>query len=302
MSDRDGGSGSERLAPVIPLFGARASADSPSAEAVETDVSSTVSSAASPFSAEEQTDSTAATGAVSWRSTWSGEHSDAADRGRIEDTSRREIPGSPSERHPARGGGRAPVRLRALESEGAPAEAADAPSADEARTSAEELLVRKLRTRSLSISEARLVLRGFERNGVRLESSQIDDVLDEFERRGYLDDGALAEQLIRAGFERKGQGRVALSRALAQRGIPRDVIDSALSELPDDDAARALDFARTKASSLARLEHDTALRRLVGQLARRGYNGSVAMSAAKAALAEVSRGRPTTGVRFVESD
>ena len=168
---------------------------------------------------------------------------------------------------------------------------------DEVRTVGEESLVRKLRARSLSISEARLVLRGHD-----LDRSQIDDVIDDFCRRGYLDDVILAEQLVISGIERKGQGRVALSRALAQRGIPRDVIDIALGDQPDDDAERALEFARTKARSMARLDFDTALRRLMGQLARRGYGGSVAMSAARTALTEASSGKPTGGVRFVDSE
>jgi regulatory protein len=173
----------------------------------------------------------------------------------------------------------------------------DGPDPEENRKIAAESLVRKLRARSLSISEARTVLKTH-----GLDGAQIDDVLDEFSRRGYLDDSALASQLVESGTQRKGQGRVALSRALAQRGIPRDVVNAALDELPDDDAERALDFARTKARSLSRLDAETALRRLVGQLARRGYNGSVAMTAAKTALAEATFGGRPTGVRFVDSD
>ncbi len=38
---------------------------------------------------------------------------------------------------------------------------------------------------------------------------------------GYLDDSALAGVLVTSGVERKGQGRVALSRALAQRAFAR---------------------------------------------------------------------------------
>lgn len=167
----------------------------------------------------------------------------------------------------------------------------------DARDAAEAALVRKLRARSLSLSEARQVLRGHE-----LNSAQIDDLIDDFCRRGYLDDASLAEQLVTSGVERKGQGRIALARSLAQRGIRRDVIDAALDELPDDDAERALEFARTKARSLSRLDFETALRRLVGQLARRGYGGSVAMTAARMALAEASVGKPTSGVRFVDSE
>ena len=162
---------------------------------------------------------------------------------------------------------------------------------------AEEALVRKLRARSLSISEAKQVLRGHD-----LAAADVDAVVDRFTALGYLDDALLAEHLVIAGIERKGQGRVALSRALAQRGIPRDVVDAALGDLPDDDAERALEFARTKARSLSRLDFDTAFRRLVGQLARRGYGGSVATTAARAALTEASPGGPTSGVRFVDSD
>ncbi|MFJ4252833.1 regulatory protein RecX [Microbacterium sp. NPDC090003] len=157
--------------------------------------------------------------------------------------------------------------------------------------------MRKLRTRSLSVSEARQVLRGH-----GLDAQQVDDVIDDFLRRRYLDDQELAQMLVAAGVDRKGQGRVAISRSLAQRGIPRDVIAAALDELPDDDAERALEFARTKARSLSRLDHETALRRLLGQLARRGYGGSVATNAAKTALNEASFGAKSSGVRFVESD
>lgn len=174
------------------------------------------------------------------------------------------------------------------------------PDADEVRRRAEEALVRKLRAKQLSVSEARSVLREHD-----LDRDSIEDVIGDFQRRSYLDDHTLASLLVTSGSERKGQGRIALARSLAQRGIPRDIIDDALEELPDDDAERALEFARSKAAGMSRLDFDTALRRLHGQLARRGYGGSVAMSAARTALGEVGLRRATarpSGVRFVESD
>lgn len=175
------------------------------------------------------------------------------------------------------------------------------PDADEIRQRAEEALVRKLRAKQLSVSEARSVLR---ENG--LDRDAIEDVVDDFLRRSYLDDHTLASLLVTSGSERKGQGRIALARSLAQRGIPRDIIDDALEELPDDDAERALEFARSKASGMSRLDYETALRRLHGQLARRGYGGSIAMTAARTALGEVgvrrATARPSSGVRFVDSE
>src|SRR3546814_2860834 len=90
--------------------------------------------------------------------------------------------------------------------------------------------------------------------------------------------------------DRKGQGRRAIAQTLTARGIPRDVADAVLAQLPDDDADRALEFARSKARQLERFDHETALRRLMSQLSRRGYPGSVAAAAARAALAENGSG------------
>jgi len=150
------------------------------------------------------------------------------------------------------------------------------------REIAESNLTRKLRTRQLSVTEARAVVA--ERD---LDPATIDNVLYTFTRRGYLDDRALADQLVRSAVERKGQGRTVIAQMLAKRGIPRAVVDAALADLPDDDAERALDFARQKARAMQRLEREVALRRLVGQLSRRGY-GSAAMDAARQALDELA--------------
>lgn len=175
------------------------------------------------------------------------------------------------------------------------AEEDEAEDPEELRRRAEEVLVRKLRGKQLSVSEARSVLREAD-----LDRDSIEQVIDEFQHRGYLDDRTLAQLLVRSGVERKGQGRIALSRALAQRGIPRDLIAEALEELPDDDAERALEYARSKAPGMVRLDSETALRRLLGQLARRGYGGSAAMNAARTALREAGTG--SSGVHFEESE
>ncbi|HKT57142.1 MAG TPA: regulatory protein RecX [Microbacterium sp.] len=151
---------------------------------------------------------------------------------------------------------------------------------------AEKALLRKLRTRSLSIREARGVLVGFD-----LAGDDIDDMVGRFEASGYLDDAALAEQLVHAGSTRKGQGRQAIAQTMSGRGIPRDIADAALADLPDDDLERALDYARSKAAAMARLDPQAALRRLVGQLTRRGYPSHIAMTAARQALDEQTRPR-----------
>lgn len=150
---------------------------------------------------------------------------------------------------------------------------------------AEQALLKRLRSRSLSVREARAALAQ-----AGLDPAEVDAVTARFEGNRYLDDTALAEQLLHKGIERKGQGRQAVALSLAQRGIPRDVVDAALAGLPDDDADRALEFARSKVRAMAGLDRDVALRRLAGQLARRGY-GSGALSAARQALDEIEPAR-----------
>lgn len=149
---------------------------------------------------------------------------------------------------------------------------------------ASDALLRKLRSRSLSEREARTFLAQRD-----LSRDAVEEIVADFLRLSYLDDAALAEQLVHVGVSRKGEGRVAIAQAMARRGVPRDVADAALEAVGDDDAERALEFARRKAASIGGRDDDAALRRLVGQLARRGYPSTVAMTAARQALAEARR-------------
>ncbi|MGO1266837.1 MAG: regulatory protein RecX [Microbacterium gubbeenense] len=157
---------------------------------------------------------------------------------------------------------------------------------------AEARLTRSIASRGLSEREARDRLR---RDGV--DPHDVDEITERLSAAGALDDDVVAEQIVYQSVTRKNQGRRAVEQTLSTRGISREAIDRALESLPDDDYERALEFARGKASSLARLDRDTALRRLVGQLSRRGYGGSLAMSVAKQALDETGSGG-TSRVRF----
>src|SRR5690606_24658082 len=118
----------------------------------------------------------------------------------------------------------------------APADA----TADADLAAAEKKLLRKLRGRSLSVREAQRALHDDD-----LEPDAADALIARFLDLGYLDDEALAEQLIDKAMSRKAQGRQAIAQTLSQRGLPRDVIEIALAALPDDEAERALDFARS---------------------------------------------------------
>lgn len=200
-------------------------------------------------------------------------------------------PAETDEKAPATPQGRGPAasapRLRVVTSSAPADDAGDELTADEQFEHAERALLKKLRGKGLSVNEARTFLRGLD-----TPRDVIDSVVDVFLDRRYLDDAVLAEQLVHVALTRKSQGRRAIALALSARGIERSVVDDALADIDDDDDERALEFARSKARSMTSLDRDVALRRLLGQLARRGFAGSAAMSAAKTALDEVS------GVRF----
>jgi regulatory protein len=252
----------DELAPVIPLFGA--------GEQRTQDASRRLRARSS----------------EAWHPTWTDEpeaSADDSDSSVAADRDRRDAT--------------APAAVRQRDGRGRSRSATAGPSGRDAarpsgRDAAEKALLRKLRTRSLSLRESRAVLAEHDLSG-----EEIDDLLDAFVKLGYLDDARLAEQLIHSGSDRRGQGRAAIAQTLAKRGIPRDVADAALQALPDDDAERALEFARSKAKTMRTLDYDTALRRLSGQLARRGYNGGAAMNAARTALDELDR--PSRNVRFL---
>lgn len=171
----------------------------------------------------------------------------------------------------------------------------DDPTTDELADTmhaASDRLLKRLRRRGLSLAEATesLVTDGVDRVVAEL-------YVAELERKRWLGDADLAEQLVHTAVTRKGEGRRAIAQTLAKRRIPRDIADAALAQLPDDDAERALEFARSKAGSMRSLDRETAVRRLSGQLARRGYGGSVAFTAARTALDELRVQHPS-GVRF----
>lgn len=121
--------------------------------------------------------------------------------------------------------------------------------------------------------------------GREFEPDEVEAEVDRLESVGLLDDGELAEVLVRRLLERKGLGRTALVAELKRRKLHPDAIDSALAELEtDDELARATELARRRAPQLRSLDTETAKRRLSGFLMRKGYGGSVVSKAVASAL------------------
>jgi regulatory protein len=108
-----------------------------------------------------------------------------------------------------------------------------------------------------------------------------DDVagrlLDRFEEVGLIDDAAFAREWVAQRQEGRGLARRALAQELRRKGIDDEVARDALGVIEESDeveAARVL--VRRKLRSVRGLESDTAVRRLVGMLARKGHSSGVA--------------------------
>jgi regulatory protein len=112
-------------------------------------------------------------------------------------------------------------------------------------------------------------------------------VLDRFTEVGLIDDAAFARAWVNSRHTGRGLARRALGAELRAKGVDPEVAAAALEEVdPQDewDAARRLVARRLPA--MQRLDRQTAERRLIGMLARKGYGGGLAGYVVREALDE----------------
>lgn len=168
---------------------------------------------------------------------------------------------------------------------------AETPVDPDVRAAELELLaVRRLARRGCSEWEVAELLRGHEAT-----PDEVERVLAELRRRGYLDDAELARQLVESLHTRKGQSRAVIGRELSARRIDAAIVAEALEAIDDDDELRrALVVAEKRAGQLRSLDQATAERRLSAYLARRGYGSAIIREACSRALA----GSKRSGVTF----
>lgn len=141
---------------------------------------------------------------------------------------------------------------------------------------------RALERRPLSRREVvtRLMRQGFE---LAIATQAADDAL----RAGLIDERAYAEAVIRATTHSRPAGRRLLESKLMARGIGAETAKAAAADaVQDRDAyADALALAVSRRRSLRPgADPKAEARRLVGLLARRGFDAGVAFRAAREAL------------------
>lgn len=114
-----------------------------------------------------------------------------------------------------------------------------------------------------------------------------NDALNRMTEVGLIDDVQFAKSWVYSRHTYKGLSAMAIKRELKQKGVEEEIINDALENLGhDEEWERALELVKRKAHSTRNVPHDSRVRRLVGMLARKGYNGNIAFNAVKEVLNE----------------
>lgn len=117
----------------------------------------------------------------------------------------------------------------------------------------------------------------------------IDKVIVRFTEAGLIDDRQVAQTIAHTRRATRGLSSSAIKRELAKKGVAAEIIEEVLGSFAaEDELVTAIAIASRRIKALARLEPEVRKRRLLGFLARKGYPGSVAFAAIKAAEAQIS--------------
>ncbi|HDR06251.1 MAG TPA: hypothetical protein ENN88_01315 [Candidatus Coatesbacteria bacterium] len=102
--------------------------------------------------------------------------------------------------------------------------------------------------------------------------------------RGLLDDRRYALAFARELINKGPCGARLIRRKLGGRGVAPEMVEEVLAGLELDEAELAEEAVRLKLASLAGEEDETAARRLLAHLERRGFAGETARNAVIHAL------------------
>ncbi|MFL2542132.1 MAG: regulatory protein RecX [Candidatus Latescibacterota bacterium] len=108
----------------------------------------------------------------------------------------------------------------------------------------------------------------------------VEQVVVDLNRQKLLDDCEFARRFVEARLSR-AIGSRKLAQELRRKGVETDIVDEVLGEFADvlDSEERATELLGKQAWRYRGLERDKAKRRMLGFLARRGYDAQMAMSA-----------------------
>ena len=142
-------------------------------------------------------------------------------------------------------------------------------------------LLLKYRPRSIAEFTEKLTKRGFSQD-------IIDELLNDFKKRGFLDDLKFAKLLIQDRIKLKPMGRFKLKQELNAKGISEfdsdDALEAMSGEMDEYEAASKL--AQSKLKQFKGVDKVIAKRRLASFLGRRGFSYDAVFKAVKEATAK----------------
>lgn len=149
-------------------------------------------------------------------------------------------------------------------------------------TQAKDVCLRLLTDRARSRAELsdKLAAKGFAPEVAERTLNRLAEI-------GLVDDAAFAEQWVHSRHTFSGKGKKVLAQELRRKGVSDAHAEPALAAItPADESARAADLVRRKLSALpTALPRQKLTARLVGMLARRGFQQSMAYAVVKEELA-----------------
>jgi regulatory protein len=144
----------------------------------------------------------------------------------------------------------------------------------------------------------------------------VEACLADLEASGFIDDAAFARMLVRDRLRLNPRSPGRLRQELRARGVAAEVAGAAVESVFEDERVTVSELAREAALGWLRRQppaladalggepftkaHERARRRLHGYLARRGFQGSLALEAveaAEAAAREAARSQPGADTR-----
>ena len=123
----------------------------------------------------------------------------------------------------------------------------------------------------------------------------IDAAMQRARQERLVDDDAMAAALV-AEWRARGHAPTRLRADLRKREFDEDVVERAVAVAEDDEPlAAAFALAKERAVKMRHVDAETAFRRILGYLARRGHSEGVARKAARDAVFDDRERERTAG-------
>lgn len=107
-------------------------------------------------------------------------------------------------------------------------------------------------------------------------------LLGKLDDAGLVDDAAFAELWVRERHGQRGLSKRAIVAELKRKGVDGEVAAEAAGEIDSEsEEERARELVRKKLRSMTTLDEQTATRRLLGALARKGYSQGLSYAVVK---------------------